>query len=144
MVTRPQPIKSAVALLALSILAGLVRNIFTIHWKGLSDPKALVVFIVSFLFLFGPIVLVTYKIYEGRNWARFAAVIVTGLNMLPYLSSARAMLPAPIAYFYFTQAIIQTIVVVLLFWNTSNIWFRNLKLSTASPNKSRQTELRDR
>jgi hypothetical protein len=129
----PQPIKLSALLYVGSLAAGQVYNAFILHWEKLADPKTLAFLLLGFFLFFGPLVWLFYEVYRGYNWARIAYAIVTCLSLLPYIKKLLATLETPsVGYFYFVQAAVSLVIVILLYLPSSNRWFRLCKLHRRS------------
>ena len=123
MPSRPSPIKLAITLYIVSITCALGWNIWTIAAKNSDDPECLVGALVAILLVFALPLFLVYKIYQRRNWARATYTVLVIVSLYPYVTRSLIQLPSPKALFYLSQALIQTVVVIILYLPASNRWF---------------------
>ncbi len=120
---RPVTVTAAVVLLCATQAVGVVRAVV---FPNAGDEGDIVAFKFGVLAVTaGVALLLAYKIFTGRNWARltFAVIFLLGLVSV-------ALLTGPSQQFgpvFFLQAALQSAAFVLLFLKPSVAWFRAVK-----------------
>jgi hypothetical protein len=121
---RPRQVLVAVALLWLSLVLGIPEAVLSnqpIDGGGLG-----VVLVVITLLLFGLIGFLNIKVYQGRNWARIAMLVLTVLSVVMMLflpDEVRAEGPL-LQGFYLFDTLIEVVAMYLVFSKPGSLWFR--------------------
>ena len=112
----PRSVVAAIACVAVTYVAGMVKTVFTLHWER---PGAAFFFAGICLLLF----LLLRGLYRGKRWAFWLLVIPTALGLL-MLQGSLQRLTAPMDYWiYMGQAVLQLAALVFLLLPASRRWF---------------------
>lgn len=120
----PRTVKLAVASLAVSYIAGLVRIAFTLHW---SEPLAVLVYF-AIAILVGWLL---WSIYRGKSWARWIIVAWIGIGTtgIPHFWARYGN--GSFWWVALGQIVLQVSALILLLLPPSFRWFATPKISVA-------------
>jgi hypothetical protein len=116
---RPKLVTVAIYLLYICSLSDLWRVGSVAIDYNTYRTSALVSLCQSLLF----IIFLTYKISQGRNWARITFLIVMSISIVLVHKSLNSILISKATI----QILLQTIACILLFLKPSSDWFRLMK-----------------
>jgi hypothetical protein len=123
--TRPAEIVWATVLLCLSLAIGAIKVVYSLHLFQLTAQDVIGLPLIIILGLY---VLLIWKIWQGRNWARstLAIVLVIGL-----LRTATAFIPMPglrisrvLAILHIVQLVIVLCALLLVYGSKAQNWFQ--------------------
>ncbi|AKZ64667.1 hypothetical protein F506_20200 [Herbaspirillum hiltneri N3] len=128
--TKPQAVRKAINLLWASTFGiGLIKTILDYsHWSTLGTP----IFRFSVLLITSAVlVLLIFKMSEGKNWARITWLVFFVLGLLPSFLTikgelSRSLLLGAISII---QILVQIYAGYLLFSKGGGVWFRKLNQS---------------
>jgi hypothetical protein len=122
--SRPRQVQIAVALLWLSLALGIPEAILStrqVEGDGMGAAFAVVMLLV-----FGLVGFLTLKVYQGRNWARIAMLVLTVLSVIMMLfpsDESRAEGPM-LQGLYLFDVLIEVVAMYLVFSKPGSLWFK--------------------
>jgi hypothetical protein len=134
-IARPPLIHVATVLLCATLGAGLIS--LTIQWQDLSSQVPIGLAVFTGLFTFALIGWLSYKLWQGRSWARIVMLVmfVVGAPMsLPQLPVIFTRSPIAAGIFIF-QTAAQLGALYIVFLTSARHWFTK---SRGAPNKALQ------
>jgi hypothetical protein len=122
--TRPAQVAKATGLLCLGLAIGLLRVI--ISWR--LEPQDFPFILSAFIFVLN--VLLIWKIWQGRNWARTTLWVLFGIGVIALMLTANALVPSfrvsPVrAILGIVQLVIGVCALSLLYGSKAEGWFQS-------------------
>ena len=124
---KPQHIIQVTYLIAFSLAAGILKSM--LDYKFILSSAPVMVSLIAMIFTIFIILLLAYKIWYGKNWARItlAVLFVVGVYPAILLISAEVERNILVALCSGVQILTQATVLVLLYMPSSNRWFKQVK-----------------
>ena len=127
-ITRPKKVTIAVKLLCIVLAIGFIKFILNESIALEMAPPAFIAF--TFSATVGIVALLTYMIWNGRNWARitFLVLFIIGAPFSIF-QTLQILTVTPISGLVdISGIVIQIIALIFLFQKPSSDWFREMKV----------------
>ena len=121
---RPAEVVLAVSLLWSSVALGAFSQMF--FWRHVKFSEDIVYAICDQLVVLAFVALIYYKIWQGRNWARIALLILSAIGLYFYVPMLIRLLILITAagLIGVLQFLLQAFAMYLVFTHPGNVWFR--------------------
>lgn len=127
MTEKPKLIKTAVLLIVSSLAIGFVK--VPLDYDHLSSIGPIQATIIIMAITISIMLFLSFKIWQGRNWARITFVILFVIGILPgaLLLPAEAERSTLLVLGSVFQILLQVAALISIFMPASNIWFKSVK-----------------
>jgi hypothetical protein len=129
--TAPTRVRNAVSLLWLSLITSLVVLMFDSSATMKSVPPAMLYTIVAITTFI--MVLLIYKIGQGRNWARITLLVLFLFGLISYVSALTDLFDRSVVggALSSAQTIMQMVALYFVFSKPGSLWFSKGESQTA-------------
>ena len=133
---RPRQIEWFVVLQCASLALGALK--LPLNWTHLIGRASVVSLVFVLGFTTALIGFLTWKVTQGRNWARITLLVLFLIGVLPFVYNVRSELARSVglATISIVQAALQGLSLALVFTSPVNEWFRGVPAKPHIPEQA--------